>query len=156
MNVSIFCYPNIVTCTLMKSKNYLGDFFDEKKHKKGYCKGITTTTGKLAVIYYTMLKTKDPYNNLGKQYRAFNAEDLSRSDVSADAKKDFIGIGLKTFLRGNDKTFQKIAEFNADRKIYKDLSSYELVKKISELRNNRIDFTEKLHGLNQLIYQRKN
>lgn len=30
--------------------------------------------------------------------RAFVAEDLSRGDVSADAKKDRLGIGLKTFL----------------------------------------------------------
>lgn len=44
--------------------------------------------------------------------RAFEAEDLSRSDVSADAKKKFLGIGLKTFLVGNKKSFQKVAEFN--------------------------------------------
>lgn len=84
--------------------------------------------------------------------RAFDAEDLSRSDVSADAKKDSLGIGLKTFLRGNDKTFQKVAEFNADRKLYQNLSSFELVKLVSRLRNNRIDFTEKLHNLDQSIY----
>ena len=42
--------------------------------------------------------------------RAFEAEDLSRSDVSADAKKDSLGIGLKTFLQGNNKSFQKVAE----------------------------------------------
>ena len=29
--------------------------------------------------------------------KAFSAEDLSRSDVSADAKKESLGIGLKTF-----------------------------------------------------------
>ncbi|MCK5536626.1 MAG: hypothetical protein KAI79_07350, partial [Bacteroidales bacterium] len=40
--------------------------------------------------------------------RAFGAEDLSRSDVSADAKKDNLGIGLKTFLAGNNKTLQKV------------------------------------------------
>jgi len=84
--------------------------------------------------------------------RAFNAEDLSRSDVSADAKKDSIGIGLKTFLAGNYKSFQKVAEFNADRKLYTDLISEELVKKVSQLRNYRIDFTKKLHSLNDLIY----
>src|SRR3989339_728011 len=48
--------------------------------------------------------------------RAFSAEDLSRSDVSADAKKDALGIGLKTFLANNNKTFQKVAEFYNDRK----------------------------------------
>lgn len=84
--------------------------------------------------------------------RAFDAEDLSRSDVSADAKKGLLGIGLKTFLQGNNRTFQKVAEFNADRKLYTNLSPKDLIIKVSELRNNRIDFTEKLHKINNSIY----
>lgn len=84
--------------------------------------------------------------------RAFNAEDLSRSDVSADAKKDLLGIGLKTFLRGNNRTFQKVAEFNTDRKLYTNLSPKDLITKVSELRNNRITFTEKLHAIDNSIY----
>jgi len=84
--------------------------------------------------------------------RAFNAEDLSRSDVSADAKKDSLGIGLKTFLLGNNKTFQKVAEFNADRNIYNNLLPADLIKTVSELRNNRIDFTENAHSLEKSIY----
>lgn len=84
--------------------------------------------------------------------RAFKAEDLSRSDVSADAKKDELGIGLKTFLAGNNKTFQKVAEFNSDRNLYTDLSVSELIRKVSELRNNRIDFTENTHNLEKSIY----
>lgn len=84
--------------------------------------------------------------------RTFNAEDLSRSDVSADAKKGTLGIGLKTFLSSNNKTFQKVAEFNADRNLYTNLCPKDLIKKISELRNNRIDFTEKIHSLESSIY----
>ena len=84
--------------------------------------------------------------------RAFDAEDLSRSDVSADAKKDNLGIGLKTFLAGNNKTFQKIAEFNTDSNLYISLSPKKLIEKVSELRNNRIDFTENAHNLEKLIY----
>lgn len=84
--------------------------------------------------------------------RAFEAEDLSRSDVSADAKKDKLGIGLKTFLKGNDKTFQKIAEFNNDRPLYAHLEPKKLIEKISELRNARIEFTENTHGLEKSIY----
>lgn len=84
--------------------------------------------------------------------RAFNAEDLSRSDVSADAKKADLGIGLKTFLAGNNNTFQKIAEFNADRNLYTNLGATELITKVSQLRNNRLDFTENAHGLEKLIY----
>lgn len=65
--------------------------------------------------------------------KSFQAEDLSRSDVSADAKKDKLGIGLKTFLAGNSKTFQKVAEFNSDRILYEKLSAEKLVLKIAEL-----------------------
>ena len=84
--------------------------------------------------------------------RVFEAEDLSRSDVSADAKKDALGIGLKTFLANNNKTFQKVAEFNNDRKIYENLSPKNLIRKVSELRNARIEFTKNAHALENLIY----
>jgi len=84
--------------------------------------------------------------------KSFQAEDLSRSDVSADAKKDKIGIGLKTFLAGNLKTYQKVAEFNSDRYLYESLKPEKLVLKIAELRNARINFTEKAHGLSDSIY----
>ena len=84
--------------------------------------------------------------------RAFEAEDLSRSDVSADAKKDMLGIGLKTFGAKNYKTFQKVAEFNKDRLLYNNLNPRKLIEKISELRNTRIKFTENTHGLEKSIY----
>ena len=83
---------------------------------------------------------------------AFNAEDLSRSDVSADAKKNRIGIGLKTFLAGNHKTFQKVAEFNSDRPNYIHLKGKELIREIARLRNIRIRFTEKTHNIDRSIY----
>lgn len=72
--------------------------------------------------------------------------------MSADAKKDSLGIGLKTFLQGNDKTFQKVAEFNSDRLLYANLESKQLVEKVSELRNKRIEFTENTHALQNSIY----
>lgn len=84
--------------------------------------------------------------------RAFEAEDLSRSDVSADAKKGILGIGLKTFLIGNNKTFQKVAEFNSDRSLYTHLKAKDLVAKVSELRNARIEFTENTHKLERSLY----
>lgn len=84
--------------------------------------------------------------------RAFQAEDLSRSDVSADAKKNMLGIGLKTFLAGNSRTFQKVAEFNSDRPSYNSLKGKDLIIKVSELRNARIGFTEKTHNLENSIY----
>ncbi len=84
--------------------------------------------------------------------KAFGAENLSRSDVSVDAKKGILWIGLKTFLAGNHKTFQKVAEFNSDKSRYEWLSSEYLIRKISELRNKRIEFTANAHALEKSIY----
>lgn len=84
--------------------------------------------------------------------KAFEAEDLSRSDVSADAKKLNIGVGLKTFLAGNHRTFQKVAEFGGDKNLYEYLNTHEKILKIAELRNTRIDFTQRVHSLENSIY----
>ena len=45
----------------------------------------------------------------------FEADNISKSNISADAKKANIGIGIKTFHEKNGKSFQKIAEFNKSR-----------------------------------------
>lgn len=84
--------------------------------------------------------------------KAFLAENLSRDDFSADAKKDNIGIGLKTFINNNGNSQQKIAEFNAKRDQYSGLEGKDLAKKISFLRNERVTFTIRNYGLMDLIY----
>lgn len=84
--------------------------------------------------------------------KAFEAENLSRSDVSVDAKKNKLWIGLKTFLADNHKTFQKVAEFNSDKMLYENLNPEWLIRKIAELRNERIDFTQRVHELDNSIY----
>lgn len=84
--------------------------------------------------------------------RSFDAEDLSRSDVSADAKKSSLGIGLKTFLGQNNKTFQKVAEFNSGSQSFRNLDAENLVREISKLRNERIGFTESVHNIEKSIY----
>lgn len=114
--------------------------------------------------YKKMLKIMGQLSNLFSEsdcpylaYRAhenifckyLEAENLARSDCSADAKKDGIGIGLKTWM-GNDD--QKVAEFGKLKKNYAHLTGLELVKRISEYRNERIRVTKKLHGINQMIY----
>ncbi len=114
--------------------------------------------------YKNMLKTIGQLSNLFSEsdcpylaYRAhenifcryIEAENLARSDCSADAKKDGIGIGLKTWM-GNDD--QKVAEFGKLKKNYTHLSGVELIKKIAEYRNERIRVTKKLQGINQMIY----
>lgn len=103
---------------------------------------------------YSDSKTPYLYYRIAEKLfcKAFEVDDLSRSDVSADAKKNNIGIGLKTFLAKNDRTLQKIAEFNDDREIYINLKDTKLIEKIAELRNTRIKFTEKTHKINNSIY----
>lgn len=82
--------------------------------------------------------------------RALDAENISRQDCTADAKKGSIGIGIKTWI--DTSKLQKIAEFNKARKEYINLSTQDFVYKIACLRNERIDFTKRVHGLNDLIY----
>lgn len=84
--------------------------------------------------------------------RVFSAKNLSRSDVSADASLLDVGIGIKTFIEGNSRTIQKIAEFNKDKKAYLDKTPNELIKTIATLRNERLEATKRIHGLSNLIY----
>lgn len=81
--------------------------------------------------------------------RYFDAENLSRKDVSADAKIGNLGIGLKTWT-GNDD--QKVAEFGKLRPQYAHLRGLELVKKIAYYRNERIRFTMNTYGIERMIY----
>jgi len=79
----------------------------------------------------------------------FEADNLARFDCSADAKKERIGVGLKTWVGQND---QKVAEFGRLRDTYSSLSGLALVKKIAEYRNERIRVTKNLHGIDEMIY----
>lgn len=79
----------------------------------------------------------------------FEVNNLGRFDCSADAQKQTLGIGLKTWM-GNDD--QKVAEFGKLRETYKDLKGLNLVKKISEYRNERIRITKNMYGIDTLIY----
>lgn len=79
----------------------------------------------------------------------FEAENLARLDCSADAKKNRIGIGLKTWTGQDD---QKVAEFGKLRETFAGLSGLELVKKIAEYRNERIRITKNLNGIDEMIY----
>ena len=83
---------------------------------------------------------------------AFMANDLSRGDISFDASKDGMGIGLKTFLEKNKKTMQKVAEFNKDRILYKDKSPKKIVEIISYLRNERILFAQNIASTQSNFY----
>jgi len=84
--------------------------------------------------------------------KAFNAEDLSRSDVSSDAKKNNIGIGLKTFLISNNKSFQKVAEFSKTGKLLNQLGAEKFIHNIANIRNKRLSFTKNIYDLDKSIY----
>jgi hypothetical protein len=84
--------------------------------------------------------------------KSFHADNLSRSDVSADAGKNGIGIGLKTFLQNNGNTFQKIAEFNKESYLLRDLTGTDLVRMVSEMRNQRIESTMRICNLYDMMY----
>jgi len=101
--------------------------------------------------------SQDPY----LYYRAhenlfchvFDAKNLSRGDVSFDAVKDGVGIGLKTFLHGNGSTFQKVAEFNSDSDKIRNLKTKEdIVYHIAKLRNMRISTTQNITESYNNIY----
>ena len=79
----------------------------------------------------------------------FESENLARLDCSADAKKNRIGIGLKTWTGQDD---QKVAEFGKLRETFAGLAGLELVKKIAEYRNERIRVTKNLNGIDDMIY----
>lgn len=81
--------------------------------------------------------------------RCLDAENLSRSDITADAKKEHIGIGIKTWTGSN---LQKIAEFNSDKPSYEKLDDQEMILRVAELRNERIDFTKRTQNISEMIY----
>lgn len=84
---------------------------------------------------------------------AFNAKNLSRGDVSYDAVKDGVGIGLKTFLNSNGLTYQKVAEFNSESNLIREaITEYDVIYKIAELRNKRIKVTQNMTGTHSSMY----
>lgn len=85
---------------------------------------------------------------------AFSASDLSRNDISIDAKIQKFGFGLKTFLYKNGNCLEKVAEFNKDRELYAQLNDRQMIVQISQLRNKRLLASCEIAGVGQdnLIY----
>ena len=79
---------------------------------------------------------------------AFGATNLARSDISLDAKKDTIGLGLKTFICNNGHSFEKIAEFNRNKHLI-DAENCEInkIKLIAKMRNERLETTSGITDL---------
>ena len=123
--------------------------YQSEQQKAGY-KKMLSVIGSLAVLFSDSDKPYLPYRcheNIFCKY--FEAENLARHDCSADAKKGNIGIGLKTWVGTDD---QKVAEFGKLRPQYERLTGLELVKTISEYRNERIRITKNTYDIANMYY----
>jgi hypothetical protein len=128
---------------------YLQSSFEHRQNYEKYLKII----GSLSSLFSDSNTPYLYYRIAEKIYcMAFGANDLSRSDSAIDASLNKFGIGLKTFLRNNDKTFQKIAEFNKDKSLYDALNPQDAIYEIAKLRNNRIEFARNQSATEKMIY----
>lgn len=84
--------------------------------------------------------------------KAFNAENLSRTDTAYDAKIDNIGIGIKTFICPSNSKSEKIAEFDKKNSELKNLNIDKFIIKLSELRNERINFANRTYNIEKSYY----
>lgn len=130
------------------------NFFDlQDVDQKEYYIELLKVTGALSNLFADSSNPFLYYRAMENIFcKAFEAENLSRSDVSADAKKGNIGIGLKTFLHNNGKTFQKVAEFNRHSDILREMDREDIVYKVAELRNERIRVTMNLVEVSEMMY----
>lgn len=125
----------------------------QPKDQRDYYENLLKAVGSLSGLFSDSAEPYLAYRATENLFcKAFKAQNLSRGDTSADASKDRIGFGLKTFLNKNGKTMQKIAEFNGQHALFKDLTGLDKVKKISELRNIRLETTKRIHDLDEIIY----
>jgi len=125
----------------------------QKNKKKKYYSAMLKSIGALSRLFS---ESEEPYvdSRIAENLfcKAFDAENLSRTDCSADAAIGGVGLGIKTFLDKNGSTLQKVAEFNSDHGLFNGLSDNEKILKVSELRNERIDTTMRIFNLEKMIY----
>lgn len=74
------------------SKNHLGEFYRRKKAQKGEIKAIVATARKIAVYYYTILKTKTPYNDLGEEH--YKQKEIERFIKALTSKAKKFGLNV--------------------------------------------------------------
>lgn len=125
----------------------------QSKEQREYYERLLKAVGSLSKLFSEAPEPYIAYRAAENLFcKAFEAENLSRSDASADASKNRTGFGIKTFLHKNGKSFEKIAEFNSDHALFRALGAEEKIRKIAELRNERIKTTKRIFGLEQIIY----
>lgn len=125
----------------------------QSKQDKEYYTRLLKSAGSLSNLFS---ESDEPYlyyrfvENLF--CKSFKANNLSRSDTSADAAKNKLGIGIKTFSFRSGNTFEKIAEFNKDSVAIRKLGEERIIKEIATLRNERIKATQRIFRLSDMIY----
>lgn len=122
----------------------------QKKEQQERYKTLLKNMGALSNLFSENKAPYLPYRAHENIFcRSFEAINLSRGDITADAQKEKVGIGLKTWI-GTDN--QKVAEFNRNKPDYAELEGLELVKKIAEFRNERIRITKNMCGIDEMLY----
>lgn len=84
--------------------------------------------------------------------RALGASNLARSDIAIDAKRNNVGVGIKTFVYNKKPKYEKIAEFNKEIDTFDRLDDLSKIRKVSQLRNERIEFAGRLAAVDSFIY----
>lgn len=84
--------------------------------------------------------------------RSFNADNLSRSDTAFDANYFKTGVGLKTFTSPTNVSREKIAEFNKLSRKINEFKDIELIIKLAEFRNERIELAKRLYDIEKSVY----
>lgn len=129
-------------------------FLDQQpKEQVEYYKRLLESVGSFSKLFSEAPEPYLAYRVVENLFcKAFDAENLSRSDASADASKEKMGFALKTFLEGNGRSMQKVAEFNSDHSLFNSLEPEEKIKKVAELRNERLETTKRIFKLDDIIY----
>ncbi|MEX0910105.1 MAG: NgoFVII family restriction endonuclease [Candidatus Paceibacterota bacterium] len=129
-------------------------FLSEREVEKiSYYKNMLQSVGALSRLFSDS-ETPYLYYRLAENLfcKSFGAENLSRSDVAIDASYGSIGIGLKTFLKTSDHKLEKVAEFNSHSARVRTLQPEEQVYEIIRLRNERLQTSLDIYGLDTLLY----
>ena len=104
---------------------------NQSKEQRDYYERLLKAVGSLSKLFSESSEPYIAYRAAENLFcKAFEAENLSRSDASADASKNRIGFGIKTFLHKNGKSFEKIAEFNSDHALFRALGAEKKSKKL--------------------------
>lgn len=82
----------------------------------------------------------------------YEADNISRADAAYDAKKDTLGIGIKTFILKNNASLEKVAEFNNISNQLKNYSGKDLAYQIAKARNDRIECGRRVYSIENECY----